>query len=87
VGALKDLLRSHSYTLERAEFVLQLKPTLLLRVDQRRQPLPSSVIVSIAALLGEEIGTVEQAAGLVTSSDSPRFLEPQPPVPILGDKF
>ena len=87
MGTLKDLALRHGFTLERAAAQVAVSPTLLLRVDQRRQPLRLDIVARLAALLGEAPGTVEVAAGLVVDSVDERYLTPQPPQPLLGDKI
>lgn len=87
MGTLKDLLLQHSFSFERAGAVVGVDPQLLLRVDQRRQPLRMDVVRRLAGVLGESTGTVEVAAGRVVESTDDRFLNPHPPIPILGDSF
>jgi hypothetical protein len=87
MGTLKDLTLSRGFTLERAAAQVGVAPMLLLRVDQRRQALRMDVVRALATLLAESVGTVEVACGRVVESTDARWLNPYPPVPILGDKI
>lgn len=45
------------------------------------------IVRALALVLGEAVGTVEVACGRVVESSDERWLNPYPPVLILGDKI
>ncbi len=62
-------------------------PNLFVRIDQRRQGLPSDLLPNMALVLGTDVATVAVAAFRIDKTGNPRARTPLPPKLELGDTF
>jgi len=74
-------------TLQALAVVVGVDPTLFVRVDQRRQGLPSALLPNMALVLGTDVATVAVAAFRIDTTGNPRARTPLPPKLELGDTF
>lgn len=58
----ESLCRAHGMTLSQAAVASGADPLLFLRIQQQQQPLPADLVTALALVLGEQEGTVQQAA-------------------------
>jgi hypothetical protein len=84
-STLAGLFAAKGYTSSTAALAIGVDPTFVSRVLARRQPLPIDVARALAALLGQSLGTIVGAAGLVTNRTGPAYQVAVPPDLLLGD--
>ncbi len=84
---LDDLARRAGTTRALVATACGVDPLLFERVDQGRQPMPLSVVVSIASLLRIPMWMARAACRSWTDQIDARLRNPKPPRPILGDSL